>query len=156
MKQKVKQVVFFFSFIILCLMIGYLGSQLSGNNAKDVYSSFIKPGYFPPAWVFAPVWTILYILMGISAYLVWKKRKEEDVKKPLVLFFVQLILNLLWPILFFGLGNYLLAFVNIILLFIAICATMRSFEKVSKVSAYLLVPYLLWIGFATILNYTIL
>jgi tryptophan-rich sensory protein len=93
--------------------------------------------------------------MGISAYLIWRNRKKEDIKKPLTIFFAQLILNLLWPIIFFGFGNYFLALIDIVLLFVMIGVTIYYFRKISKISACLLLPYLLWVGFATILNYTI-
>jgi translocator protein len=155
MKKKTKQIIFLFSFIALSLLTGYLGSQLTGVSMSESYSSLNKPVFSPPAWIFAPVWFILYVLMGTSAYLIWRLRKKENAKKPLVFFFIQLILNLLWPIIFFGLGQYLLAFIEIIILLIVIVLMILSFNKVSKASAYLLLPYLLWVGFASMLNLAI-
>jgi tryptophan-rich sensory protein len=155
MEKKTKQIIFLFSFIAISLLTGYLSSQLSGVSMADSYQYLNKPVFAPPAWIFAPVWIILYILMGISAYLIWRSREKENVKKPLVFFFVQLILNLLWPIIFFGLGQYLWAFADIIALLIMIIVMILSYSKVSKVSAYLLLPYLLWVGFASILNLSI-
>lgn len=152
MNIKIKQAIFLFFFIAIPLKAGYLGSQLSGDMAQT-YSQFYRPDFFPPAWVFAPVWTILYILMGLSAYLVWKTKK--DIKKPLALFFFQLALNLLWPIIFFGLHQYFWAFIEIVVLLIMIILTMLSFGKKSKVASYLLVPYLLWVSFAILLNYVV-
>jgi tryptophan-rich sensory protein len=153
MKKKLKQVLFFLLFLAISLMAGYFGSQLSGNSTVQTYSQLYKPDFFPPSWVFGPVWTILYILMGLSAYLVWKTKK--DIKTPLILFFTQLILNLLWPAIFFGLHQYLWAFIEILILLIMIIITIFSFDKKSKTAAYLLIPYLFWVSFATILNYII-
>lgn len=155
MNQKIKKIALALLFIIICLGIGYLGNQFSGNSAKDVYADFAKPSFFPPDDVFAPVWTFLYILMGISVSIIWAKRRKDNVDSQLGWFFLQLFVNLLWPIIFFGLKNYLLALVLIIFLFVLIVQTARSFEKISKPAAYLLIPYMLWTGFATILNYTI-
>lgn len=153
MKKKAKQVLFFFLFLVISLMAGYFGSQLSGDSTVQTYSQLQKPDFFPPSWIFGPVWTILYILMGLSAYLVWRTKK--DTKAPLAIFFTQLVLNLLWPAIFFGLHQYFWAFIEILALLMTIIITMLSFYKKSKTSAYLLVPYLLWVSFATILNYII-
>ncbi len=142
MEKKTKQIIFLFSFIVLSLLTGYLGSQLSGSSEASTYQYLNKPIFSPPAWVFAPVWFILYVLMGTSAYLIWRLREKENVKKPLIFFFVQLIINLLWPIIFFGLGQYVWAFVDIIVLLIMIIVMILSYSKVSKASAYLLLPYL--------------
>ena len=156
MKKNTKQIIFLFSFIALSLLTGYLGSQLTGVSMSESYLNLSsKPVFSPPAWIFAPVWFILYVLMGISAYLIWRLRKKENAKKPLIFFFVQLVLNLLWPIIFFGLGQYFLAFIEIMILLVMIILMMISFSKISKTSAYLLLPYLLWVGFASMLNLAI-
>jgi len=156
MNKKTKQIIFLFSFIALSLLTGYLGSQLTGVSMSETYLNISdKPIFSPPAWIFAPVWFILYLLMGISAYLIWRLREKNDIKKPLVFFFIQLILNLLWPIIFFGLGQYYWAFVEIIILLIMIVVMILSFSKISKASSYLLFPYLIWVGFASILNLAI-
>lgn len=156
MKKETKQFIFLFSFIALCLFTGFLSSQLSGPSMSETYQQIgAKPTFAPPAWIFAPVWIILYVLMGISAYLIWRVREKEDVKIPLVFFFVQLILNFLWTIIFFGLGQYMWAFVDIVALLLMIILMMLSYYKVSKASAYLLLPYLLWVGFASMLNFSI-
>ncbi len=156
MKKKIKQIIFLFSFIAISLLTGYLGSQLTGVSIPETYLSISdKPSFFPPTWIFAPVWSILYTLMGISVYLIWKLREKQKVKKLLILFFVQLILNLLWPIIFFGLGQYLLAFIDIVILLIMIIMMILSFGKISKISSYLLIPYLYWVGFASMLNLAI-
>lgn len=156
MKKKIRQVIFLLFFIALSLFIGYLGSKLTGVSIPETYLKINdKPSFFPPTQIFAPVWSILYTLMGISAYLIWRLKGKQKVRKPLVLFFIQLFLNLIWPIIFFGLGQYLLAFIDIIILLIMIIAMILSFEKISRFSAYLLLPYLFWVGFASILNLTI-
>ncbi|HNY35924.1 MAG TPA: tryptophan-rich sensory protein [Candidatus Pacearchaeota archaeon] len=156
MKKKTKQIIFLFSFIVLSLLTGYLGSQLTGVSIPETYLNISdKPSFFPPTWIFAPVWSILYTLMGISAYLLWRLKEKQKVNKLLILFFAQLFVNLIWPIIFFGLGQYLWAFIDIIILLIMIIVMVLSFEKISKLSAYLLLPYLFWVGFASILNLAI-
>ncbi|MFZ2390753.1 MAG: TspO/MBR family protein [Minisyncoccales bacterium] len=156
MNKRTKQVIFFFAFIALTLLVGYFASKLTGVSMSDTYLDISnKPVFSPPAWIFAPVWTILYILMGISAFLVWKLKDQKDIKKPFIFFFIQLALNFLWSIIFFGLGQHLWAFVEIIILLIMIIATTVSFSKISKVSAYLLIPYIIWVSFASILNLVI-
>ena len=156
MNKRTKQVIFFFVFIALTLLVGYFASKLTGVSMSEAYLDISnKPVFSPPAWIFAPVWTILYILMGISAFLVWKLKDQKDVKKPLTFFFIQLALNFLWSIIFFGLGQHLWAFVEIVILLIMIIVTTISFGKISKVSAYLLIPYILWVSFASILNLVI-
>ncbi|NMC35407.1 tryptophan-rich sensory protein, partial [Candidatus Beckwithbacteria bacterium] len=106
--------------------------------------------------VFAPVWTTLFILMGMALYLVWQQGfGKKEVKKALTIFGVQLVLNILWSILFFGLRNPSLALVDIVLLWVLILATMLSFAKISKPAAWLLIPYLAWVSFASILNFAI-
>jgi len=157
MQKIVKQWLFLFLFVGFSLLIGFAGSQLSGSESvPQIYNNLNQPSFSPPSWIFAPVWTILYILMGISAYLIWKRRKEENVKNSLVLFFVQIFFNLIWPIIFFGFGNYLLAFIDILLLLVLIFLTMKSFYKTSKTATYLLIPYILWVSFASFLNLTFL
>jgi len=155
MKIKIKNIISPLLFIVICLGVGYLSNILSGNNAKEVYASFANPGFFPPAWIFAPVWFVLYVLMGIAVSIIWEKKKNKNVDKQLGLFFLQLFVNFLWSIIFFGINNYLAALLLIILLFVLIVATMLSFEKESKKATYLLVPYMVWVGFAMILNYTV-
>lgn len=157
MQKIVKQWLFLFLFVGFSLLVGFVGSQLSGSESvPQIYNNLNQPSFSPPSWIFAPVWTILYILMGISAYLIWKRRKEENVKNSLVLFFVQIFFNLIWPIIFFGFGNYLLAFIDILLLLVLIFLTMKSFYKTSKTATYLLIPYILWVSFASFLNLTFL
>lgn len=134
--------------IIVCQLAGVLGSLFT--SVDSWYMNLIKPNFNPPNWIFGPVWIVLYFLMGISLYIIWNKK---DSKIQLSLFWVQLVLNSLWSILFFGLKAPFLAFIEIIILWIAILITIISFYKKSKIAAYLLIPYIIWVSFATVLNF---
>jgi translocator protein len=140
--------------IIVCLSAGFIGSFFTITSIGSWYSTLNKPIFNPPNWLFGPVWTFLYFLMGISLYLIWQN-KNKTKKTALTYFFIQLALNTLWSILFFGLQTPLLAFVEIIILWAAIFLTIRYSYKISKTAAYLLIPYLLWVSFAAILNLSI-
>lgn len=132
---------------------GIVGSLFTTQSISTWYTTLAKPALNPPAWVFAPVWTTLYFLMGIAAFLVWQKGlKKKEVKTALLIFLGQLILNGLWTIIFFGLHRTFFALIDIILLWCAILASIITFSKLSRPAAYLLVPYLLWVTFATYLN----
>ncbi|HMZ31423.1 MAG: TspO/MBR family protein [Methanomicrobiales archaeon] len=142
--------------VLLCNCAGLLGSLFTTTGPGSWYSTLIKPAFNPPAWIFAPVWTLLYILMGISLYLVIMEGiKGRDVRIPLLVFTIQLILNILWSYAFFGLESTFFGLLVIILLWISIVATMILFYPVRKAAAWLLVPYILWVSFATLLTYTI-
>ena len=142
--------------VLLCNCASLLGSLFTTTGPGSWYSTLIKPTFNPPAWIFAPVWTLLYILMGISLYLViMEGMKGRDVRIPLLVFTIQLILNLLWSYAFFGLESTFFGLLVIILLWISIVATMILFYPVRKTAAWLLVPYILWVSFATLLTYTI-
>jgi tryptophan-rich sensory protein len=121
----------------------------------DWYAMLSKPTWNPPSWVFGPVWTLLYIMMGVSAWLVWKEGGFAQQRKPLTLFLVQLVLNAIWTPLFFGAHELGIAFAEILLLWLAILATILAFRRVSTTAAWLLVPYLLWVSFASVLNATL-
>jgi tryptophan-rich sensory protein len=138
----------------ICLGAGFIGSFFTYSAIPDWYAGLNKPPFNPPNWVFGPVWTLLYILMGISFYTIWIS-KSKFKKKGIKIFLIQLILNTSWSIAFFGFKNPELALINIIVLWIAIFLTIKSFLKISKVAAYLLIPYLLWVSFAGILNLSI-
>ncbi len=135
--------------ILLCEGAGILGSLFTFSSIPTWYATLNKPVFSPPNFIFGPVWTLLYLLMGISLYLVWQKKKVPFV------FWIQLLLNAAWSIVFFGLKNPTLAFVNIVALWIAIFITIRAFARVNKTAAYLLYPYLIWVSFASILNLAI-
>ena len=136
--------------IAICESAGLIGSIFTFNSVGSWYLTLNKPFFNPPSWIFAPVWTTLYLLMGISLYLVWGAKKIS-----LKWFWVQLALNALWSIIFFGLKNPTLALIEIILLWTSILLTIKSFWKVKRGAAYLLFPYLLWVSFAAILNFSI-
>lgn len=133
----------------LCLGAGIIGSFFTISSIPTWYQTLNKPSFSPPNWVFGPVWTILYILIGISLYLVWQKKKVPTV------FWVQLVLNAVWSIIFFGMRNPVLALVDIVALWVAIILTIKAFYKINKLAGNLLIPYILWVSFATILNLSI-
>ncbi|UGS23933.1 TspO/MBR family protein [Flavobacterium channae] len=140
--------------VAICLAVGYLSSNVTQSSITTWYPLIKKPIFNPPNSVFAPVWTILFILMGIAAGMVWNKLEsnKELVKKGLLFFTIQLLLNALWSYLFFGLNNILLALIEIILLWLVIYETYYIFKQIDKRAGYLLIPYLAWVGFATILT----
>lgn len=135
--------------VALCLAAGLVGSLFTATSIPEWYQFLNKPSFSPPNWIFGPVWTTLYVLMGISLYLVWEKKKVPSV------FWIQLILNALWSIIFFGMRNPTLAFIEIVVLWIAIFLTIKSFYRISKLASYLLIPYILWVSFASVLNLSI-
>lgn len=140
----------------ICLSIGFLSSFATQSSITDWYVTLNKPSFNPPNWVFGPVWTVLYILMGIAAGVVWGKGFHHIwVKTALYHFGFQLLLNASWSIVFFGLKSPLAALIIITALLIMILLTMKWFNIVSKKAAMLLVPYLLWVAFATVLNFKI-
>jgi len=142
--------------IIVCQLAGVIGSFFTRPEISGWYAALRKPSLAPPDWVFAPVWIALYTLMGVAAYLVWSKGwKEKQVRHALILFGVQLILNALWSWVFFGLRSPLAGFVEICVLSMAILITIQSFLKVSKPAGGLLIPYFLWVAFASGLNLSI-
>ena len=119
------------------------------------YATLKKPSWNPPDWIFGPVWSALYTMMAVAAWLVWKRGGFAAQRRPLTLFLVQLALNALWTPLFFGLHRPGLAFVEIVMLWLAIAATLAAFRPVSRPAAWLLVPYLAWVSFAAVLNFTL-
>jgi len=155
MNKNIKNYLALAFFILLPLLVGYLSSIIPGVSFKETYSLLNKPSFSPSPSVFGPVWTVLYILMGIAAYLVWKERKRKNINWAMALFSAQLLLNFLWSIIFFGMNNYLLAFIEIIILLVLIIGTVLSFNKISKAAAYLLIPYLYWVCFATFLTFSV-
>mgnify|MGYP003516057349 FL=1 len=140
--------------VAICLVVGYLSSITTQSSINTWYPTLIKPVFNPPNWLFAPVWTLLFIMMGIAAGMIWNQleNQRELVKKALLFFTVQLLLNALWSYLFFGLNNVLLALIEVILLWLVIYETFHIFKKIDKKAAYLFIPYLIWVAFAAILN----
>lgn len=142
--------------IIVSQLAGFIGSVFTISSIPTWYVALAKPALNPPSWIFGPVWTLLYFLMGIAAFLVWDKGFErKDVRRALSVFGIQLFLNALWSIVFFGLQNPGWAFVNIVLMWVAIIGTMALFYKISKSAFWLLIPYIAWVSFAAYLNLAI-
>jgi len=143
--------------LLICLATGWAGSYFTRTGPGSWYAEvLIKPGLTPPGYLFGIVWTILYILMGICLYLLLTKdRSLNEVRVAIVLFFVQLALNFSWSYLFFGLENPMAGLLCIIALWIFILATIVASYKIDRTAAYLLVPYILWVSFATLLNWQI-
>jgi benzodiazapine receptor len=143
--------------IAASIAAGIPGSLVTTAGPETWYDTLVKPWFFPPPFVFAPVWTVLYILMGIAAYRVWMEGTDHPaVRSALALFAVQLILNMLWSVIFFGLQNPTLALADILLLLIVLIATAIRFSAVRRDAAWLLVPYVIWVCFATVLNLAII
>jgi tryptophan-rich sensory protein len=142
--------------ILVPLAAGFIGSIFTSPSIPHWYADLAKPTLTPPGWVFGPVWTTLFILMGVAAFLVWRRGWEKkDVKTALCIFAFQLILNTLWSIVFFGLHSPGGALVEIIFLWLAILATIITCAKISRTAGWLLAPYILWVSFAVYLNYSI-
>ena len=143
--------------VLLCEAAGGVGTIFSRNSLREWYPDLEKPSFNPPDWLFGPVWTLLYALMGLSLYLLNRSGTDDSsaVTNARFLFGVQLVLNVLWSYVFFGRRSVGWALVEIEFLWAAIVATALAFSRVSKIAALLLVPYLLWTGFATLLNYEI-
>lgn len=139
--------------LVLTLAAGGLGA-LGSVDASSFYATLTRPQWAPPATVFAPVWTVLYVLMAIAAFRVWYR--QGSAQGPALYFFgLQLILNAVWSWLFFGLNNGAIAFADIVLLWIAIVTTLVLFWRVDRIAGVLLVPYLLWVSFALCLNFSV-
>lgn len=142
--------------IAIPLLVGGASGFFTVTGVESWYQTIQKPSWNPPNWVFGPVWTTLYIMMGIAFFLVWKEDTSEELKKiAIALFAVQLILNFFWSFIFFNLQQPGWALVEIIAMWFFILLTIFAFAQVNKTAAWLLVPYISWVSFATILNYSI-
>jgi len=142
--------------VTICLVIGFLSGFATQSSVNDWYLSLNKPSFNPPNWIFGLVWAVLYILMGIAAGIVWAKGFYHIwVKTALYNFGFQLLFNALWSVVFFGFKNPFWALLVILVLLALILQTIKWFNVVSRTAAYLLIPYFLWVCFATILNYKI-
>jgi tryptophan-rich sensory protein len=143
-----------FVFILLPLAVGLVSGILS-KNSMTMYNSLNQPALSPPGWIFPVVWTILYILMGVSSYLIATSPSLKK-QEALLLYAIQLFLNFIWSPIFFGLGNYFLAFLVLVLLWYVIVKMIRAFFRIDPTAALLQIPYLLWITFAGYLNLAII
>lgn len=137
--------------VLITELIGLLGSLFSGNISQ-VYTTLVKPPLSPPGWLFGIIWSILYLLMGIAAYIIYQSPETLGRNKAITLYWVQLFVNFLWPIVFFRFEWYWISVVIILLLDVLVLVTTIWFYKINKVAGYLMIPYLLWILFATYLN----
>ncbi len=142
--------------IIVCQLAGVIGSVFTTPSIPHWYAALRKPSFTPPNWLFSPVWITLFVLLGLSAFLVWRKGLDfPRVKTALIIFCVQLLFNISWSVAFFGFKSPLLGFIVIVMLWFAIIWTILSFFKISNWAGGLLLPYLLWVSFASILNFSI-
>lgn len=170
------KIIKFFVSIIICQSAGAIGSAFTISEIGGWYATLNKPFFNPPNWIFGPVWSFLFLLMGISFYIVWEKKfsvkvlaKEKELKiwnhfskklwvgswkeeNVVVIFFLQLVLNILWSVVFFGMHSPATAFFEILMLWFAIFYTIINFYRISKIASYLLIPYILWVSFAVVLN----
>jgi len=178
--MKYNNLLKFLTSIIICELAGMVGSVFTIPQIGSWYKELNKPFFNPPSWIFGPVWTALFVLMGISLYLVWlkkwdpKNRIGSDKTKAwnsysqkfftghwkriniILIFATQLILNVLWSVIFFAVHSPIVAFFELLMLWFAIVFTIVNFYRVSKIAAFLLLPYILWVSFAGILNFVII
>jgi len=142
--------------VAICLGAGAIGSLFTSSSIPTWYTTIEKPFFNPPNWIFGPVWTLLFIMMGVALFLVWNKGwQNKKVKIAMLIFGIQFLLNILWSIIFFGFLSPFYAFVEIIFLWLAILATIIYFYQISRPASWLLVPYILWVSFASVLNFFI-
>lgn len=139
--------------IIIAGGTGALSGYLGMSNPEN-YKDFIKPSFAPPPWVFMIVWPILYVLMAVSIYRVWLKRDKFDINRAVTLYLMQLLLNFLWAIIFFRFRLIGLAFIELMLLLIFVLLTTFEFFRIDKAAGFLMIPYILWVSFAGVLNFT--
>ncbi len=154
--KTMKNIIGLVVYVGISELAGVIGAIFTTPNIAGWYASLTKPVLMPPAWLFGPVWTFLYFLMGIALFLVWRRGwKTAGVKEAVGVFVIQLVLNILWSVIFFGLHAPLAAFIAVIALWIAIVATIMAFGKISHAAMWALLPYLLWVTFAAYLNLSI-
>ena len=144
-----------FVLVTLCLLVSAAGGAVTATSVDTWYKALAKPTFNPPDWVFAPVWTTLYFLMGVSGWRIWRRRASRATRGALALFGLQLFLNFAWSVLFFGFQRIDLALIDIVILFVAIVANMILFWRIERLATLLLVPYAAWVVFAIVLNVSI-
>ena len=138
--------------ILLPLSLGAIAGMFTSQSVPEWYATLNRPSFNPPNWIFGPVWTTLYILMGISFFLIWKQEASKVRKSAILIFLLQLLLNFAWSFIFFYFNMIGLALVEIILLWISIVMMLVVFYKIKPIASYINIPYLLWVTFATVLN----
>lgn len=142
-------------FVVICAAISAIGGLVTAGSVDTWYPTLVKPAFNPPDWVFAPVWTLLYLVIAIAGWRAWRHRADTPTTTALSVYALQLLLNLTWSVLFFGLQRIDLAAIEIVVLLLSIAANIRLFARIDRVAALLLAPYLLWVGFATLLTWRI-
>ena len=143
--------------VAIPLIAGFLGSVFTMPSIPTWYAAINKPAWNPPNWIFGPVWTILFILMGIALWLIWEKGLDKiQVRTAVNIFSAQLVLNIVWSLLFFGLHSPFWAFIEIIALWLMILWTIIAFYRLDKTAGLILIPYILWVSFASFLNFTVM
>ncbi len=142
-------------FVVVCLAAGRLGAAITEPALESWYRGLAKPTWTPPDIVFPVAWSLLFLAMGIAAWLVWKSAERGELRLPLTLFFGQLVINVLWSFSFFGQRNPFLGMVTLAALFLAVILTTVAFSRISRVAGWLFLPYLLWLGYAGALNFAI-
>lgn len=154
--QRAQDIIKLVVSIIACQLAGFIGSVFTTPSIPTWYAALQKPAFTPPNWLFAPAWLTLYLLMAIAAFLIWRKGlAQKEVKTALLTFAIQLILNALWSVAFFGLKSPLAGVIVIALLWVAILLTILRFFRLSAAAGVLLLPYILWVSFAAALNIAI-
>ena len=138
--------------ILLPLSLGAIAGMFTSQSVPEWYAALNRPSFNPPNWIFGPVWTTLYILMGISFFLIWKQEASKVRNRAILIFLLQLLLNFAWSFIFFYFNMIGLALVEIILLWISIVMMLVVFYKIKPLASYINIPYLLWVTFATVLN----
>ncbi len=154
--MKLSEIIKLIGCILLPLAIGGLSAYFSGTSMSEWFTSLNKPSFNPPAYLFAPVWTTLYILMGISFFLILQTPASPTRRKAIIIFSAQLFFNFWWSLLFFAFHLLIISVIEIILLWLLIFYMIKIFRQVKPVAGYLQIPYLLWVSFATILNFSIM
>lgn len=138
--------------VAVCLAVGGIGGAVTALSVDTWYADLRKPTFNPPDWIFAPVWTTLYVLMAVAAWRVWRRAGFKDSETALLVFTCQLLLNLGWSVLFFGLREIGLALIGIVLLLVLIIVNTRLFWRIDRLAGALFVPYVAWVAFAAVLN----
>ena len=142
-------------FVAVCLIVQLGGGLLTSMSVREWYPTITKPSWNPPGWIFGPVWTALYLAMAVAGWLIWRQRLLQNIGPAMALFGIQLFLTLLWSALFFAMRNPMLAFFEVVLLWVAILLTTIAFWRIRPAAGILFFPYLAWVGFAAMLNFWI-
>jgi len=151
----IKKSIILMLFLLVCQLPGLIGSYFTVSSIPVWYAGLNKPWFNPPNFLFGPVWFMLYVMMGVSFFMIWNTAAEFQKKTAVIIFSIQLVLNALWSIIFFGMKNPGLAFFEIVVLWLFILLSIITFHPLSKKASYILIPYLLWVSYASVLNFAI-